>query len=190
MPPWIEALLTALPGCVHTDPATLAGHAADKWFASHEPEAVVLATRTSEVAAAMKIAHDHDVPVTTRGGGVGYVGGCVPVKGGLVIALAGMNRILEISPEDGVAIVQPGVITGDLQDAVKKLGWYYPPDPASLKECSLGGNVATNAGGPRCLKYGVTRSYVLGLEVVLANGRVLARNSEGRVVSVELAVKK
>lgn len=173
MPPWIDALLLALPDRVHTDAATLAGHATDKWFASNDPEAVVLATNAAEVSTAMKIAHEHNVPVTTRGGGVGYVGGCVPVKGGLVLALAGMNHILEISPEDGVAIVQPGVITGDLQDAVKKLGWYYPPDPASLKECTLGGNVATNAGGPRCLKYGVTRPYVLGLEVVLANGDIL-----------------
>lgn len=171
--PWIEALIVALPGRVHTDAATLAGHAADKWFASHAPDAVLLATDTAEVSAAMKIAFEHNVPVTTRGGGVGYVGGCVPVRGGLVIALAGMNRILEISPDDGVAIVQPGVITGNLQEAVRKLGWYYPPDPASLKECSLGGNVATNAGGPRCLKYGVTRPYVLGLEVVQANGDIL-----------------
>ncbi len=173
MLPWIDALLLALPDRVHTDAATLTGHSTDKWFASCEPEAVVLATNAAEVSTAMKIAHEHNVPVTTRGGGVGYVGGCVPVKGGLVLALAGMNHILEISPEDGVAIVQPGVITGDLQDAVKKLGWYYPPDPASLKECTLGGNVATNAGGPRCLKYGVTRPYVLGLEVVLANGDIL-----------------
>ena len=134
MPPWIDALLLALPDRVHTDAATLAGHAADKWFVSCEPEAVVLATNAAEVSTAMKIAHAHNVPVTTRGGGVGYVGGCVPVKGGLVLALAGMNHILEISPEDGVAIVQPGVITGDLQDAVKKLGWYYPPDPASLTQ--------------------------------------------------------
>ncbi len=173
MSSWIDELNAALPGRVHTDAATLAGHAADKWFASHLPDAVVLATDTAEVAAAMKIAAAHHIPVTTRGGGVGYVGGCVPVRGGLVLALAGMNRILEISPEDGVAVVQPGVITGDLQEAVKKLGWYYPPDPASLKECSLGGNVATNAGGPRCLKYGVTRPYVLGLEVVQADGTVL-----------------
>jgi glycolate oxidase len=173
MAPWINELLLALPDRVHLDAATLAGHAADKWFASHEPEAVVLATSAAEVSAALRIAHRHRVPVTTRGGGVGYVGGCVPVRGGLVMALAGMDQILEISPADGIAIVQPGVITGDLQDAVKKLGWYYPPDPASLKECSLGGNVATNAGGPRCLKYGVTRPYVLGLEVVLANGDIL-----------------
>ena len=171
--PWIDALNSALPGRVHTDAAVLADHSADKWFASHQPEAVVLATDTQEVAEALKIADLHRVPVTTRGSGVGYVGGCVPVRGGMVIALAGMNRILEISTGDGVAVVQPGVITGDLQEAVKKLGWYYPPDPASLKECSLGGNVATNAGGPRCLKYGVTRPYVLGLEVVQADGSIL-----------------
>ncbi|MES2705297.1 MAG: FAD-linked oxidase C-terminal domain-containing protein [Verrucomicrobiota bacterium] len=170
---WLNALIQALPDRVHTDAATLTTHAADKWFASQEPEAVVLATDTAEVSAALRIAHEHSVPVTTRGAGVGYVGGCVPVKGGMVIALAGMDRILEIAPQDGVAVVQPGVITGDLQDAVKKLGWYYPPDPASLRECSLGGNVATNAGGPRCLKYGVTRPYVLGLEAVLANGDIL-----------------
>ena len=173
MPPWIDELLQALPGLVHPDPASLANHSSDKWFASCQPEAVLLAASSAHVSTALRIAHHHRIPVTTRGGGVGYVGGCVPVKRGLVIALAGMNHILEISPEDGVAIVQPGVITGDLQDAVKKLGWYYPPDPASLKECSLGGNVATNAGGPRCLKYGVTRPYVLGLEVVLANGDIL-----------------
>ena len=84
-----------------------------------------------------------------------------------------MNRILELNPADGIAVVQPGVITGTLQDTARGVGWYYPPDPASLKECSLGGNIATNAGGPRCLKYGVTRPYVLGLEVVLADGTVL-----------------
>ena len=171
--PWIDDLLAALPGRVHTDAATLARHASDKWFVSCQPDAVVLASNTAEVSAAMKIAYRHKVPVTTRGGGVGYVGGCVPVKAGLVIALAGMDQVLEVSLADGLVVVQPGVITGHLQDLVKKLGWYYPPDPASLKECSLGGNVATNAGGPRCLKYGVTRPYVLGLEVVLANGDVL-----------------
>ena len=84
-----------------------------------------------------------------------------------------MNRIKEINLADGVAVVEPGVITGDLQTAVRALGWFYPPDPASLKECSIGGNIATNAGGPKCLKYGVTRHYVLGLEVVLADGTVV-----------------
>jgi glycolate oxidase len=93
--------------------------------------------------------------------------------GGILISTMKMNRIVEVSPSDGTAVVQPGVITGDLQSAVRKHGWYYPPDPASLKECTIGGNVATNAGGPRCLKYGVTKQYILGLTVVLANGDIL-----------------
>ena len=121
----------------------------------------------------MKFANARKIPVTTRGAGFGYVGGCVPVQGGIVLSTARMKKILGIHPEDGVAVVQPGVITGDLQAAAHAAGWEYPPDPASLKDCSIGGNIATNAGGPRCLKYGVTRSYVLGLEVVLASGEIL-----------------
>ncbi len=148
-------------------------HSGDKWFASHPPDIVVFAESTEDVSKVLAYAHRNRVPVTTRGAGIGYVGGCVPIKGGIVLSTARMNKILAISPNDGVAVVQPGVITGDLQTAVRALGWDYPPDPASLKECSIGGNVATNAGGPRCLKYGVTRSYILGLEVVLANGRIL-----------------
>jgi len=140
---------------------------------------VVLARSTADVVATLKIAHRRRVPVTTRGAGVGYVGGCVPMRGGIALSVIGMNRILEVSPADGVAVVQPGVITGDLQAAARQCGWSYPPDPASLKESSIGGNIATNAGGPRCLKYGVTRNYVLGLETVLADGRVL--RTGGRV---------
>lgn len=160
-------------GKVSTSGEVLEGHAADKWSARHLPEVVVFAETTADVSAVLAYAHHQRVPVTTRGAGVGYVGGCVPVRGGIVLSTARMNRILGVHQEDGVAIVQPGVITGDLQAAARQVGWEYPPDPASLKECSIGGNIATNAGGPRCLKYGVTRSYVLGLEVVLANGRVL-----------------
>jgi len=148
-------------------------HSRDKWYASHTPEVVVFAESTEDVSRLLAFAHRRRVPVTTRGAGIGYVGGCVPVKGGIVLSTARMNHILAISPQDGVAVVQPGLITGELQEAVRSLGWDYPPDPASLKECSIGGNIATNAGGPRCLKYGVTRNYVLGLEVVLANGRVM-----------------
>lgn len=170
---WLPLLQSLLPDQVSVSSADLERCAADKWFASRQPEAVVFPQTAQDVSAVMKFSAEHGVPVTVRGGGVGYVGGCVPVQGGIVLALERMNAILEINPADGVAVVQPGVMTGDLQDAVKKLGWYYPPDPASLKECSLGGNVATNAGGPRCLKYGVTRHYVLGLEVVLPNGDIV-----------------
>jgi len=155
------------------DAPTLAEHGQDKWFASHAPEVVVFATSTRQVSQLLAFANEHSIPVTPRGAGVGYVGGCVPAQGGIALSLARMNRIKEIHAEDGVAVVEPGVITGVLQAAVRELGLCYPPDPASLNECTLGGNIATNAGGPRCLKYGVTRNYLLGLEVVLADGEVL-----------------
>ena len=161
------------PEKVSTDPQVLAEHSGDKWFAAAVPEVVVFAMETADVSAVMRFASEHQIPVTPRGSGYGYVGGCVPVKRGIVLSLARMNRILEIHFADGVAVVQPGVITGELQSNVRAQGLYYPPDPASLKECSIGGNIATNAGGPRCLKYGVTRSYLLGLEVVLPNGDVI-----------------
>lgn len=150
----------------------LAVHATDKWNASAAPDVVVFAESTADVSAAMAWAYATGVPVTTRGAGIGYVGGCVPIAGGIVLSVARMNQIIEIHPSDGVAVVQPGVITKSIQDAARAVGWNYPPDPASLKESSIGGNIATNAGGPRCLKYGVTRHYVLGLEVVLADGTI------------------
>lgn len=161
------------PGKVDVSAPVLDVHATDKWYASHRPDVVVFAESTADVSAVMAFAHRHRIPVTTRGAGVGYVGGCVPMKGGIVLSTARMNRILELNTADGAAVVQPGVITAELQRAAHEVGWEYPPDPASLKECSIGGNIATNAGGPRCLKYGVTRSYVLGLEVVLVNGKVM-----------------
>ena len=158
------------PDVVRDDSETLKAHASDKWYASESPDVVVLASSVEHVEETMRFAASDGIPVTTRGGGVGYVGGCVPVRGGIALSVRPMNRIIEIHPEDGVAVVEAGVVTGDLQDAVKHQGFFYPPDPASLAECTIGGNIATNAGGPRCLKYGVTRHYVLGLEVVLANG--------------------
>ena len=173
-PDWFASLVSLLGGEKVTAAAEIiASHSGDKWSASHPPDAVVFTESTADVSAVLAFAHERKIPVTTRGAGVGYVGGCVPVRGGIALSVMRMNRILGMHPEDGVAIVQPGVITRDLQDAARAVGWEYPPDPASLKECSIGGNIATNAGGPRCLKYGVTRSYVLGLEVVLADGRVL-----------------
>ena len=171
MPPLADDLTAVLgAGKVSVTAPDLAVHSADKWFATHPPEVVVFAESTDDVVAVMRLASARGLPVTARGAGVGYVGGCVPVRGGIALSLARLNRIREINLPDGVAVVEPGVITGDLQAAVQARGWYYPPDPASLLECSIGGNIATNAGGPRCLKYGVTRHYVLGLEVVLADG--------------------
>ena len=175
---WIQELKAQLGDCVSTQPEVLQAHAGDKWHAAALPDAVVLATCTQDVADAVKFAAAHGIPVTARGAGVGYVGGCVPVQGGIVISVAGMQKILEVNPADGVAVVEAGVLTADLQEACLKQGWFYPPDPASRKESSIGGNIATNAGGPRCLKYGVTRAYVLGLQVVLADGSIL--NCGGR----------
>src|SRR5213079_1006824 len=164
---------------VADDPETLAAHSGDKWFAAHEPEIVVFARSTSDVSKLLRFASAEKIPVTARGAGFGYVGGCVPARGGIALSLMRMNRITEISFGDAIAIVEPGVITADLKAAAKAQKLFYPPDPASMKDCTIGGNVATNAGGPRCLKYGVTRNYVIGLEIVLANGEVL--RTGGRV---------
>jgi glycolate oxidase len=164
---------------VAEDAATRAAHAGDKWFAEHQPEAVVFTQTTDAVSKLLRFASNGKIPVTARGAGFGYVGGCVPARGGIALSLARMNRIKEISFADAVAIVEPGVITADLKAAARAQKLFYPPDPASMKDCSIGGNIATNAGGPRCLKYGVTRNYVVGLEVVLANGDVL--RTGGRV---------
>ena len=166
-------------GIVSDAPEILEAHAGDKWFASHAPEVVVFAETTEQVSRLLKFASANKIPVTARGSGFGYVGGCVPSRGGIALSLARMNRIKEIDFADAIAIVEPGVITAELQARVREQKLFYPPDPASKKDCSLGGNVATNAGGPRCLKYGVTRNYVVGLEVVLANGEVL--RTGGRV---------
>ncbi len=172
--PWLRQLTALFPkGVVATDPATLTAHAGDAWFASTQPQAVVFPRKAEDAAAVLKFANKKRIPVTARGAGRGYVGGCVPKKGGIVVSFARMNRILDINRIDGVAIVQPGVITAEFQAAARLQGLLYPPDPASMKECSLGGNVATNAGGPRCLKYGVTRNYVLGLQVALADGTLV-----------------
>jgi glycolate oxidase len=161
-----------LPGEVLLQPAFRAKYAGDKWFASHEPDAVALPRSTHSVSKILEFAHRHRIPVTARGAGHGYVGGCVPVRGGIALSTERLKRVLEINRRDFVAVVQPAVNTAAFQAACERRGLFYPPDPASRADNSLGGNIATNAGGPRCLKYGVTRDYVLGLEVVLADGTV------------------
>jgi len=165
--------------CVTDESAVLAAHSGDKWFAAHEPEVVVFTRSTKDVSKLLQFASREEIPVTARGGGFGYVGGCVPTRGGIALSLMRMNRIKEISFADAIAIVEPGVITADLKALARAQKLFYPPDPASMKDCTIGGNIATNAGGPRCLKYGVTRNYVIGLEVVLANGEAL--QTGGRV---------
>jgi len=168
----LQRLLPA--GELRLEPSVLEKYTGDKWFARHCPEAVALPRSTTTVSHLLKFASRHRIPVTPRGAGFGYVGGCVPERGGIVLSLERMNRIKEIDARDFVAVVEPGVILKTFQDAAEKKGLYYPPDPASRADCSVGGTVATNAGGPRCLKYGVTRDYVLGLQAVRADGAVLA----------------
>lgn len=150
----------------------LKSHSGDKWFAAAMPDAVITPRSVRSISKVLAFANRHHIPVTARGAGHGYVGGCVPVRGGIVISTARLNRVKEINGKDFVAVVEPSVVTAELQAAVEKQGLFYPPDPASRADNSIGGNIATNAGGPRCLKYGVTRDYVLGLEVVLANGDI------------------
>lgn len=158
-----------------TDPDLVGGYVRDQSRLTEHgtPLAVVAPRSTDDVAAALRWAHAHAVPVVTRGAGSGLVGGANAVDGGLVLTLHRMDRIVEVDVAGARAVVQPGVITGDLRAAVAAQGLFYPPDPGSVAFCSIGGNVATNAGGMCCVKYGVTGDYVLALEAVLPDGRVV-----------------
>jgi glycolate oxidase len=137
------------------------------------PEAVVYARGAEQVAEIFRLAQRERLPVTPRGAGYGLSGGAVPVCGGIVLSLEKMNRILEIDKENMMVTVEPGVITGDIHRAVEAEGLFYPPDPASLDSCTIGGNIAEGAGGPKAVKYGVTMHYVCGLEAVLPNGEII-----------------
>jgi glycolate dehydrogenase FAD-linked subunit len=169
----LRRLEKILPGEIIFDAGSLKNYSGDKWFAAHQPDAVALPRSAKSVSKILRFANQNKIPVTPRGGGHGYVGGCVPIRGGIVLSLERMNRILEINADDFVAVVQPGVFTEQFQKAVERKNLFYPPDPASRANNFIGGNIATNAGGPRCLKYGVTRDYVLGLEVALADGSIV-----------------
>jgi glycolate oxidase len=147
---------------------------------SAEPEVVVRAISAAQVAEVFRLAQREHVPVTPRGAGYGLSGGAVPLCGGIVLSLEKMNHILEIDRDNLMVTVEPGVITGDIHRAVEAVGLFYPPDPASLDSCSIGGNVAECAGGPRAVKYGVTKDYVCGLEAVLPSGEII--NLGGKLV--------
>ncbi|MCC6554799.1 MAG: FAD-binding protein [Polyangiaceae bacterium] len=134
------------------------------------PDAVVLASSADDIARALAAAAEAEVPVVPRAAGTGKSGGAVPVAGGVVLATLGMRAIKEISRDEQIAVVEPGVVLADLHAAAEAEGLFYPPDPSSLKTCAIGGNIAENAGGPRAFKYGVTREYVLGLDAVLMDG--------------------
>jgi glycolate oxidase len=165
-------------GYLRDDATSLATYGADALQQVHPPDLVVIPANTSEIARIAARCDEQRVPLTVRGAGTGYTGGAVPTHGGVVLSMERLNRILEIDQENLLAIVQPNVITAELQRAVEKVGLFYPPDPASLEESSLGGNVAECAGGPRAFKYGTTKHYVLGLEAVLAGGEVVRTGSK------------
>jgi glycolate oxidase len=174
----LESLLG--PSYVRTDEAARMSYGTDALKRGSPAGVVALPGNTADVAAVVRLCAEHRTPIVPRGGGTGYTGGAVPTSGGVVISLERMNRILEIDETNLIAVVEPNVITGDLQDAVEKVGLFYPPDPASLRQSVIGGNVAECAGGPRAFKYGTTKQYVLGLEAVLPTGEII--ETGGKVV--------
>ncbi len=172
----VRLLLDALPQEITiADPDVVASYARDQSrLTEHaEPLAVLMPRTTAEVSRCMKAAHDLGIAVVPRGAGSGLCGAANASPGSVVLSLHRMNEILEINRADRLAVVQPGVITATLRQAAKDAGLFYPPDPGSVDMCSVGGNAATNAGGMCCVKYGVTGDFVIGLEVVLADGRVM-----------------
>ncbi|GBD95789.1 MAG TPA: FAD-binding protein [Nitrospirae bacterium] len=162
-----------LPGKVSTGKEELFCYGFDASSSEGAPSAVVRPSGTAEVSEAAAYAFKNNIPIIPRGAGTGMTGGSVPLNDTVILSLEGMNRIIDIDEKNMVAIVEPGVINSHLQEKLEETGLFYPPDPASMKFCTLGGNVAENAGGPRAIKYGVTKDYVLGLETVLPDGRVL-----------------
>ncbi|HHN94537.1 MAG TPA: FAD-binding protein, partial [Anaerolineae bacterium] len=161
------------PGKVLTSLEDRIAYSYDGTFAQNLPDVAVLPESTEEVAAVVRLAAEHRVPVVPRGMASGLAGASIPKSGGIALSLTRMNRILEIDEVNRTVRVEAGIVTADLQAEVEKLGLFYPPDPSSNKQSTIGGNIACNAGGPRCLKYGVTGDYVMGLTVVLPDGRVL-----------------
>ncbi len=174
-PDYIKTLQTRLkPDQILTSKEDLSVYAFDGTAMLHElPACVILPENTEEVALVLKLANEARVPVVTRGSGTGLAGGSVPVSGGIVLCLVRLNRILEVDSKNLVMITEPGVVTASIAAAATNKGLFYPPDPGSIKISTIGGNVANNSGGLRGLKYGVTRDYIMALEVVLADGQIL-----------------
>lgn len=170
-----RALDALPPDIVVSDPDVAAAYSHDQSrFTDHAvPRAVLMPRSTAEVSQCLKVAHDHRIPVVPRGAGSGLSGGANASTDCLVLSVHRMNQILEVDAADRFAVVQPGVITASLRAAAKEVGLFYPPDPGSVEMSTVGGNAATNAGGMCCVKYGVTADFVIGLEVVLADGRVM-----------------
>lgn len=170
------------------EPDKVEPYGADAVKEKFPPEAVVFPETTAQMSEIIKLANVEIFPITARGGGVGYTGGAVPVDGGIVIGTDRMNKIIEINADDLYAVCQPGIRTFELQQAVEKYGVFFPPDPASYKDSFIGGNIAENAGGMRTPKYGNTKRYVLGLEVVTGTGEIIRTGgkTEKNVVGFDL----
>ena len=166
------------PAHVITEAASLVEYGHDALQIGHPADLVLRPATAAEISSIARLCDGDRVPLVVRGAGSGYTGGAVPLRGGVVLSMERLNRIVTIDVENLLAVVQPNVITGDLQDAVEQRGLFYPPDPASLRQSSLGGNVAENAGGPRAVKYGTTKRYVLALEAVLPTGEVIRTGSK------------
>jgi glycolate oxidase len=180
LPPDFVSTLSAVVGPEWTRdaPDDLLAYGTDALRKGHPADLVVLPADTAQISAIARACTRDRIPLVVRGAGTGYTGGSVPTRGGVVLSLERLNRILEIDEQNLLAVVEPNVVTGDLQDAVERLGLFYPPDPASLRESVIGGNVAEGAGGPRAFKYGTTKRYVLGLEAVLPTGEVIKTGSK------------
>lgn len=148
-------------------------YAYDAFLVEAMPHAVIFPETTDEVSQILKVASSHNIPVTARGAGTSVCGAPVPILHGIVVCFSKMDKIIEVNTRDRYVIVQPGVINADVQKALQPFGFFYPPDPGSINTSTIGGNIAQNAGGPRCLKYGVTMDYILGMEAVLADGKIV-----------------
>jgi glycolate oxidase len=173
------------PDRVMTAPEDMVVYSYDGTWVVGRPQIAVTVLDAEEIASVVRVASQEEIPIVPRGAASGLAGGAVPVFGGIVLNMTRMNHIIEIDRVNMTVVTEPGVVTATLQAAVEREGLFYPPDPASLKQSTIGGNISTSAGGPRCLKYGTTRDYVLGLQVVLPNGEIMrtgaktAKNSTG-----------
>jgi len=166
------------PEFVRADPDSLRTYGVDALGKGHPPDVVVIPANTQQIVSIARLCNSECVPLVVRGAGTGFTGGAVPTCGGVLLSMERLNRILDIDELNLLAVVEPNVINGDLQNAVEKLGLFYPPDPASLNQSSIGGNVAECAGGPRAFKYGTTKRYVLALEAVLPTGEIIHTGSK------------
>src|SRR6476659_2307216 len=163
---------------VRLDEASLQTYGVDALGKGHPPDVVVIPESTGQIASIARVCNAERVPLVVRGAGTGFTGGAVPTRGGVLLSMERLNRILEIDELNLLAVVEPNVINADLQRAVEKVGLFYPPDPASLNQSSIGGNVAECAGGPRAFKYGTTKRYILALEAVLPTGEIIHTGSK------------